>query len=404
MSKRLRRLLLIVALLALGAGCAHRSDPAANLLRLETAAAPEAEFVFTLLPRQTDLFIFEHPSAPPERVYRGQVVFITVRTNHPAADATPPPDSRLEMEVRKPGLLRPIERSSVAAGTLLRFGTTDRDPLGDYTLTLRLIDTASGRTSTVNHTLRVEAYRTPTLAEGFDPQTWLTHYYLQPTPDLALPALRELHLQLPANKRPGALPPLLGFYDQVLRDNPWLLPAFSERLAVAAPDEAYLLSLVLGFHFRHATDAKPAELDPAVWTRLADFRAYDWPADPDAPLADITQLDALWGRFFAAGRYADLQTLLTPLAHHADLGAAERWQPQNPAAPNPGADLNGALADAPPEVKRDLLLRTAIWSLRSNARQHPLVRTYLEYTLASGELPPPAHELLNRILQPESAN
>lgn len=252
--------------------------------------------------------------------------------------------------------------------------------------------------------LRVETSRPPALAEGFDPQNWLTHYYLQPTPDLALPALRELHLQLPADKRPGALPPLLGFYDQVLRDNPRLLPAFAARLADADPDEAFLLSLVLGFHFRHASDAKPAELDDAAWDRLADFRAYDWPSDPDAPLTDITQLDALWGRFFAAGRYADLQTLLAPLAHHADLGAAERWQKETRAAPVPGADLNGALADAPPEVKRDLLLRSTLWSLRSNAGQHPLVRTYLERTLASGELPAPAHELLNRILQPDPAN
>lgn len=324
-------------------------------------------------------------------------------------------DLRLELEIRKPGFLRPAERITIplrhdpATGTarsatqpaLLRFYTDEKDPLGSYALNLRLIDAVSGETRAFTHEFQVEAYSPPTLASGFDAQHWLTHYYLKPTPDLALPALRALHLKLPADKRAGALPPLLGFYDQLLGDNPWLLPAFSARLASADADEAYLLSLVLGFHFRHTAGQKPADLDEPTWTRLADFRTYEWPSDPDAPLADITQLDALWGRFFAAGQYADLQILLRPLDHHADLGATERWQrlARPPSASTAPAD---ALAEAPPEVKRDLLLRSAIWSLRSNARQHPIVRSYLEWTLATGELQPGAKDLLNRILQPEA--
>jgi hypothetical protein len=405
MPKRLRRLLLVALLLGLAAGCAHRPDPAAQLVPSSAVALPEADYVLTLLPPRSD---FTGPPAAPastpplERVFRGQAVFIRPQVAAPSPGLRALAGLRLELEIRKPGFLRPVERATVPAEVGFRFRTTEHDPLGDYTLTLRLVNPASGETRVFEKSFRVEDYRPPVLASGFEPQTWLTRYYLQPTPDLALPALRELHLDLPADKRAGALPPLLGFYDQLLRDNPWLLPAFSARLAGAAPDEAYLLSLVLGFHLRDPSAPKPAELDDATWTRLADFRTYDWPSDPETPLSDITQLDALWGRFFAAGRYADLRTLLLPLAHHADLGAAERWHKETRAAP--AADLGDTLADAPPEVKRDLLLRSALWSLRSNARQHPLVRDYLEWTLASGELPPAAGDLLNRVLQSNPAD
>ncbi len=396
------RPLLAALLLGLAAGCAHRPDPASPLAPAPPAAARETDFVLTLLPPRYD---FQGPAfvpvatPAPRRVFRGQTVFIL--------PASPGPDPaaalHLELEIREPGLFSPARRASVPADAFASFRTTDRDPLGDYTVTLRSTDPASRATKTSRHTLRVEDYRPPTLPADFDPPTWLTRYHLQPTPELALPALPRLHLGLPADKRTGALPPLLGFYDQLLRDNPWLLPAFSARLAEAHPDEAYLLSVVLGFHFRRAPDARPATLDASTWTRIADFRAYDWPADPDSPLAEIAQLDALWGRFFATGRYTDLRPLLAPLFHHADLGAAERWQTRSRSVA-PGADLEDALASAPPEVRRDLLLRSALWSLRSNARQHPLVRTYLQHTLVYGELPAPVQDLLKRILQPEPAD
>ena len=127
----------------------------------------------------------------------------------------------------------------------------------------------------------------------------------------------------------------------------------------------------------------------------------------------MRRLDALWGRFYASGLYSPLERMLTALGHHADLGATDRWQKLrgesgqpmdlSPAALAAAADpRDGVAPDAPPpEVLRDIVLRTTIWSLRAQAREHPLVRAYLAWTLQLGDLPPTERALLGRILQPE---
>jgi hypothetical protein len=97
---------------------------------------------------------------------------------------------------------------------------------------------------------------------------------------------------------------------------------------------------------------------------------------------------------------------MDPMAYHADLGAAERWRKALP-APAPGdalpmPDLDDP--DTPVDLRREVMLRTALWSLRANARQHPLVRNYLEQTLRAGDLAPYARAFLQHILQAEPAS
>jgi hypothetical protein len=452
MPPRVRRLLFAASLLALLAGCVHR--PAAPTLTSsaasQTESAPSASritppgtaftrnqpaspftprLVVTSQVAHQDIFARSNGNSPgyfaAETLRRGQRVYcLPFAINYGMA-----PDGRSDLtfalSVYKPdGTMDGVPLSGVlwqdqVAGpdrvlypaTTMLFEVEPDDPAGDYVIVARVTDHLAGETVELRHSLRVADYVPPPAPVDFDPRRWFDGYHLAPTPELALPALPILFSAIPADQRTATLPSLLGFYDQVLTDNPWLLPAFCTRLSACEPNEAYALSLVLGHHLRHASEP-PAGVSFAAWVRLTDFRTYAWPGDADAPLARAAQLDTLWGRFFASGLYSPVADMLALLTHHADLGAADQWQTQRAAA---GAvvDLSAAALaepagpddspDAPPaDVRRDVLLRNTLWSLRNNARQHPLLRGYLDWTLRNGVLPEAERGLLLRILNSDT--
>lgn len=453
MPPRVRRLFVFAALLGLAAGCAHRptpsgptaaatiapvaprapaashdSEPAPATRRSRpgtpfTRARPDQPFspllVVTTQVAHDDIFLHvlagSGPAYQPVRkLYHGQRVFILPLARNYAFDALETADLTFELLVKKPDgrldgapLSASLWQGTVSTPDLLlypsstvSFYAAPDDPVGEYQIVVRVHDHLAGIVSELSQTLAIEDYAAPDLPADFDSERWFQSYYLAPSPEFALPALPLFFQKLPADKRAGAMPPLLGFYDQILGDNPWLLPAFGARLAAAEADEAFALSLVLGYHLR-ATSAPPAGLGPDLWARLADFRGHAWPADPDSPLLHASQLDALWGRFFASALYAPLQRLLEPLSNTADLGAAERWRKSLPGAESqemfPAPDPEDP--ETPVEIRREILLRTALWTLRANARQHPLVRGYLEQTLRTGDLAPGARTLLERALR-----
>ena len=461
MPLRIRRLLSVLVLLGLATGCAHRpSAPVASAVRpvplpaLQKTAPPfatrttapgtpfvrsrpdapfEPSLVVTTQVAHGDIFAHTLDSAAPRyqsatRLWRGQVAYLLPF----AANYGLAPDHRTdltyELAIRRPDGTAdgapvsaalwqdsaPDPGSLLYPATSVAFHAEANDPPGDYVITARVTDHLSGETRELIRTIAVEDYLPPARPPAGDGQCGVRAYYQQPAPELALPALPLLFTRLPADQRAGALPPLLGFYDQLLTDNGWLLPAFCSRLAAAGADEAYILSVLLGFHLRKAGEP-PAGMDFASWVRLEDFRTHAWPSDPDGPLAQASQLDTLWGRFFASGLYNPVERILASLANHADLGATDRWQKARIAAGMPvdlspealaadEADYPEFAALAPPsEVRRDVLLRTALWSLRGNSRQHPLLRSYLDWTLRAGDLPPAEKQLLQRILAADPA-
>lgn len=431
MSPRAGRLCLCLALLGFLAGCSlpqvgENGSPAASLAVTPAVQATPAEFspllLVTTQVAHADIYVHAVNGVGPRylpaaRLYRGQRAFVLPFARGYALGRDGRADLTFEVAIRKAdgtpdgepvaGVLWqdrvPGADWILLPATLITFWTEPTDPLGPYEFTARVRDAVSGREETLRQTVEIVDYEPPELPERFDPDRWFQNYYLLPTPELALPALGALFNRLPADRRENALPPVLGFYDQLLGDNPWLLPSFGRRLLAAPSDEAFALSLVLAYHLRAQT-AAPDGVPAAAWERLRDFSGYAWPGDTAADLVRPAQLDDLWGRFYASGLYAPVERLLQPLAHSADLGALERWQAAR-AQNDAGVDFDNDPDDPalPVEVRRELVLRAALWSLLSNAGSHPLIEGYLRWSVVSEAVDPAVREILRRALAPAPA-
>jgi hypothetical protein len=393
-----------------------RSDPGRLVMTpVDAADAFEVRFVVTSQGSYGDLFSRTLDNVVPDyveatKVYRGQRAYVIPLIHHYRLNADGCADVLLELETRKPDGTRDgdVLRVSLWDGPVagmglilypkanVSFWTEANDAPGPYTLIARVIDRVSRESREFTHTIVMRDYMPPPLPADFSAALWYSTYYSNPTPELALPALTSLYWSQPSERRQATLAPMLGFYDQVLLDNPWLVTIFAGRLARAETDEAYVLSLVLGFHLRKAASTPPG-VDEATWARLAEFRVHDWDLDSDAVITEAGQLEALWGRFFANGGYGPVRGLLGPLENYSDLGAGERWRQARSTG-----NIAESSTEIPPDVKREQLLRSTVWALRNNSRQHPLLQAYLNWTLRFGRMPIPQKMFLTRILGVES--
>lgn len=258
---------------------------------------------------------------------------------------------------------------------LLFLGAEAEDPEGTYTLRLTVTDNISKQTMTTEKTFLLASYTVPALPEDFNADVWFRDYYRHPQPQLALPALYAILGKIPADRLDNVLPPVLGFYNNLLAENTWLLPFFSTRLEqaldtannggqITSADIA--LGLLLSYHMR-SMDEKPAGISDRIWLETEPNRCHDWRMSDPLAGEHITlpgQLDSLWGEFLATGSYAPVRRLVSATVQR-EISVAELPASMAHLTPEQLQILSKAVADA------------AVWSITSNAKQHRLVHAYL---------------------------
>ncbi|MBA4137337.1 MAG: hypothetical protein C0518_08495 [Opitutus sp.] len=253
------------------------------------------------------------------------------------------------------------------------------DALGEWTIKVEATDKVSG--ATAQHAVKFNVVDNEILAAPLPADTeigqWLMRYHLRPVPHELLAAFRHVAAQPPSNRKPrpdhedGAW---LGFVEQVLADNAWLLPHFVARLEHAMGRERELLAVALAYAKRD--DPKfIAELPVSIRAGVAAHAPTVWPTAAVGPLTP-SYLDVLWGRFFASARFAPLHELTGFLAFHPFKDALDDYGKSDP-KPFP----------IPSDAYKSATFRAAVWSLRSNIEQHKTVRDYCEGILIRKELP-----------------
>lgn len=296
------------------------------------------------------------------------------------------------------GSLKLVSGTVVEDPRMLRMGSElsawkfeGSDPLGTWQLILEATDTVSGETARDVRiiTLCGNELLQETLPTDTDQGRWLMTYYSRPAPHQLLAALKLIAEHPPAGAKPrrdAENGVWLGFFEQVLADNPWLLPHAVARLEQSTGREQELLATSLAYAkrddraFFETLSGKARE----VFMR---HRIQNWPV-PHAEPTTGTQLDVLWGRFFASGRFAPIRELVAALAYHPYRAAFEDFK-----------KLETKPARVPVEVKKSAVFGAVVWSLDSNIQRDKVVRDYCEGILLRKELPEAEHGWLASILR-----
>lgn len=381
---------------------------------------------FTTIQYEAADFYYQSPPAfPPQyqeqkTLFAGQSVLLVITARGFALNAADEADITYRLTLIKPdGTTRHLPRPDSAGDNPLYQGRVSKadtvlfsrnlpllyfhedEPSGSYTLVADVRDNISGQEQRLEQRVRLRTYRPTALPEGFDPIAWMENYYLHPTPELALPALSLLgklaprtwppHLQ---NDYTNAESRLLGFYDRLLTDNPWLLPHFAEAhtRALYLPDDhphnlRPQIEKILRTHFRRFSK-RPEGVPQRLWnqSRLPQF-IYGNDGAPDVLTAQGRE--RLWGEFFASGGFPPLYKLASVSTLYGSLDAnarrteatLERLARSGQAVLLPPGALNSL------DRNSQALIYT-LWSLHEQAQKHPQVRAYLLNIIEQGRRAP----------------
>jgi hypothetical protein len=340
------------------------------------------------------------------QVVRGQVLHLVVVGGLFATDA----DKRAEVSYRISSV-RPDGSPGAATGSLkfitgtvagdprmLRMGAEQSawmfdggDPLGAWRLIIEATDAVSGATVRNEQTVNLcgDELLQEALPADIDQGRWLMTYHSRPAPHQLLAALKLIAEHPPAGAKPrrdvenGAW---LGFFEQVLADNPWLLPHLVARLGECTGREQELLATSLAYAKRDER-AFFETLSGRAREVFMQHRMQNWPVPGAEPTTGV-QLDILWGRFFASGRFAPIRELTGLLAYHPFKDAPDEFK-----------KLAEKPAKLPIEVPKGIVFRAVVWSLGSNIQRDKLVRDYCEGILIRKELPEAEHGWLAGIFR-----
>ena len=333
-------------------------------------------------------------AAMVDKIYKGQTLYVHVM----ATGLTVSPESKAEVDYSitlcKPDGTTSFTQSGLPlvsvqadadgrviykAPGFLNVKMDPEDPAGEWRIVVEAVDRVGNISARGEAVITLEeSYRSEPLSPDIDVERWVMSYHLFPRPQQVEAYLRHMAANPPMrNGKPQALEiqgPMLGFFEQVLAENPWLLPHLIDGFAQATPAEQTQLAGLLAYAKRDDAEfvsGLPAELKKAV----KSYRDTRWPVPSAEPL-DGAQLDVLWGRFFASGAYQPLRDLVAVLAYHPYRNAIEEYR-----------QLEKKPKVVPVEVYKNAVFRSAAWSLSSNIQQDTLVRDYCEGMLLREELP-----------------
>ena len=249
-----------------------------------------------------------------------------------------------------------------------------KDPKGKYTFDLEFTDRNAGKTAKASASVEyVEKIEQKPGGKAFDK---IGKYFKEPAPEYIVPAFREYLAQLPQQKAKekqafNPLPQLAIFYF-LLRENPQVVPAFTELFRSLHNEEKYMAAVVLNFVSEKAAKALTPEQRGII--------EQQFPKNPFVveKAEDAWQLDVCWAEFLVRGTKAPVMKVVEAMGLANDALTIEKFK---------------QIAEPTQEDKRKLMnglmVRAAMWSCGSLAKTHPLVRFYVEAALVRGEIKDP---------------
>ncbi len=295
---------------------------------------------------------------------------------------------------------------SPAAGVLcptMLGGFEQKDHLGKYKVTTQVRDSASKTGVTVEQEFLLVEFKFvpfPTREGAF--QTWHDIYHEHPAPEMAISAFFHWLSTDEYHQEEGDFPPVFAFFLEIFRNNKYLVPHLMELFDF---QDARVRSFILYALVQLKVDA-PAFFNSLRGEDAKEFEevsGINWDYDPYQDLTSLlcddenfddeaftrpnSQLDILWGTFFASGGYKPIQSLINVLK----LKEHEKF-------PGKFQGKKDLTLEEIHQVQLGLAFQAAKMSLGKYCAQYDQVRIYCTHHLQYENPPEPVKSELTTIL------
>ena len=249
------------------------------------------------------------------------------------------------------------------------------DLVGTHKIALKLVDQHAGKTA--EDSASVELAKTlPPAASDEEALKKVSAYYRSPCPENILPAFRAYLKKIPAQQKKEKNYfnpfPQLALFCFLLQENPQMVEPFADMVAKRTDEgEKYYGYFVLNFVSPKAAEYIPAELKK----RFGRIKKNPFVVDQ---VREPWQLDVCWVEFMVRGTREPVMKILNSLSLvHDEISVDDYKKIANPTQEDQRKLMNG------------LVVRAALWSIKSISKENPLLRFYIEAVLKRQELKDP---------------
>ncbi len=258
------------------------------------------------------------------------------------------------------------------------------DPDGIYSIQIVAYDHINSATNRQTTTVEQQPFKLQTLTAEQRDQLFFT-YPTAPDPSRALASF--LHTEHSFfNEETEPIWSAIWFFKTVFEENEFLLPHLLDAFPKGTPKQqrdTILLLALLG----------KADQLPRISGELNQFKRMVSSGRVPDPYDEITtgkQLDMLWAEFFATGRVKPIRQLVSALNLIEHAGTLDKIKDET---------LDPKNLEVYREGQLEAVFQSALWSLKSNCSQTPLIFQYCVGLLESDSLEKPVQRVLGQLLE-----
>jgi len=240
------------------------------------------------------------------------------------------------------------------------------------------VESPSGHQALSSTTIQIESFDVgsrKSFKDGTELDAFLRTYYRQPNPARLLPALQFIVVDQTQHSRQGQVEILAAFLSAAANSDPIAAQDFRARIAAQPPLTRALGLLILrsaGYDISSVLNTLSAEEQQ----KFLSLPQLQDPFDPTATQELFQHLDMMWAVFEATGQFRPVKTIASALGWRTDYEDFDKLRK----TPNHPSTLT-------PSIVRGVTYTAAGWSLWSFQRSDPLVADYIDYMLASPDIP-----------------
>jgi len=217
-------------------------------------------------------------------------------------------------------------------------------PRGKYVITVKVKDLISKKSLLLSKSIYIQDYKHANYFKSKNKlSNWIATYYRNPTPSKAIDGYLYF---AKSKKKNSSFIPVFTFFLNVFNKNKYLIPTI--HAIYNKQDKKTKVYLIYLLNYLNYDSKKFLNnLNGKEKNLYNKIRNQPYAPNPYKKIYKSFQLDMLWGEFFATGSYKPIKKIISILDYS----------------------------------KNELVYKSASWSLKSNYKQHLLVRNYCIYTL-----------------------
>lgn len=273
------------------------------------------------------------------------------------------------------------------SNAVLKVCFENSDEFGKYKIEIKIIDKISGKSKSIGSEITLvplPSYNHVQVKDDEAFSKWFGNYFENAKPEEAL-ANYIYYSQSKLSDKESSFWPVFSFFLEITKNNTYLLSQIMDCYNTQdLKTKIYLLYLLTYSNIGTNDFFNALKGDEkGAYLKIKDSPLTDF----YGTINDPSQLDILWGIFTASGSYQPILKLIQTLNYTKYQGYLDKFKKSEQTADDRQMAINNVIYNA------------LVWSLKSNCKQHAIVKEYCNWAFQNENLSDVQKDELNKILK-----